>query len=244
MAPRLTLNRIRFNRAANRYVGTDGKFISRRAVINEIDKEQRRLDRKFQLRYSKYLRGLLTLQQFEREFIKEMKRSLIRANLTGHGGIETFNSRYVKIKTRMLEGQIRTQFDIFFNLVTKIDNQELSEKQIRDRLNRMSRKVRVEFNQADLDSRILNNGHNVGRRKLDPDANHCPDCPALATDGFVPIEQIIAIGTACRCGGYCRCRIETKFDRTVAAKARTLTFNESIISRKQAVNVMLEAIAA
>lgn len=244
MAPKLTLGRITYNRGAGRYVGADGKFIARSAVINEVDKEQRRLDRKLQLRYSKLIDGGLTLPQFERQFIKEMKTSLIRSALVGHGGADTFNSRYVALRIGSLEKQIQTQFNVFFDLVTKIDKQTLSEAQIRDRLNRISRKVRVEFNEAELEARILDNGHNVGKRILDPNANHCPECPGLATKGFVAIENIVPVGTACRCGGYCHCRIITKNNPKAKSQAKTLTLKNSILKRKDSINVMLESIAA
>lgn len=238
---RLSLGGIRFNAKAGRYTDSSGNFIKRDRVVNEIDKEQRRLDKKLQLRYTNFLNGKLTLQQFEREFIKQTKNSFIRTSLVGHGGLEQFQSKYQTLKTSAIEQDLDDIFEVFFQLVGKLDN--LSEKQIRDRLNRISRKARIRFNQAELENKILNQGHNVAIRVLDGAADHCPDCPGLETNGFVAIDKVVPVGTACRCGGYCRCHVRTKFDPRAAIVARSQVFRNNIIRRKEAVSVMLDSIA-
>lgn len=243
MPRRNTLSTVTFSPSANRYRGANGRFISRGKILNLVDNEQSRLNNKLQNRFSRYLSNTDTLIRFERNFIKLMKESLIRVSLFGHGGLENFNSRYVALKTKEIEREIRDEFNIFFRLVGFIEKGNLSEAQIRDRLNRLSRKVLVRFNQSELEAKILVSGHNVGERILDPTADHCPDCPALATNGEVSIEEIVAIGTACRCGGYCRCRIRTRRDPTKPDTSRTITFQNNILSKNAAMSVMLDRIA-
>lgn len=52
-------------------------------------------------------------------------------------------------------------------------------------------------------------GTEEARRFLEPDAAHCDDCFAAASEGWVPIEDVLAIGDS-QCGARCRCTIETR----------------------------------
>jgi hypothetical protein len=45
------------------------------------------------------------------------------------------------------------------------------------------------------------------RRIIDPGAEHCEECPALAARGWIPVEQMVPIGDT-TCLMNCRCTIE------------------------------------
>lgn len=50
-------------------------------------------------------------------------------------------------------------------------------------------------------------GTGFARRILDEGTEHCEDCPALATEEFIPITEVAEIG-ASSCGSFCHCDIE------------------------------------
>lgn len=52
-------------------------------------------------------------------------------------------------------------------------------------------------------------GTDEARRFLEPDAEHCQDCFDAAAEGWVPIEDVVAIGDS-QCGARCRCHIDTR----------------------------------
>jgi hypothetical protein len=52
-------------------------------------------------------------------------------------------------------------------------------------------------------------GTEEARRFLEPDAEHCEDCFEAASDGWVPIEDVVPIGES-QCGPRCRCHIDTR----------------------------------
>jgi hypothetical protein len=49
-------------------------------------------------------------------------------------------------------------------------------------------------------------GAGYARRVLDDAAEHCEDCPSLATEEFLDITEVAEIGDS-TCGGRCRCTI-------------------------------------
>jgi hypothetical protein len=55
--------------------------------------------------------------------------------------------------------------------------------------------------------RNLESGVTRGRRVLEESAQHCDECPDLATEEFIPIDEITPIGDT-PCQANCRCTIE------------------------------------
>lgn len=49
----------------------------------------------------------------------------------------------------------------------------------------------------------------LARRDLDPASEHCPDCVGHSTGGrWLPAEDVVPVGVACVCKGFCRCQVE------------------------------------
>lgn len=48
----------------------------------------------------------------------------------------------------------------------------------------------------------------IARRRLDPFARHCVDCPEYYQRGWVLLSELIAPGEQCQCGGHCRCSVD------------------------------------
>lgn len=47
----------------------------------------------------------------------------------------------------------------------------------------------------------------IARRRLDPNARHCRDCPGYASLGWQLLANTIMPGEQCQCGGHCRCSL-------------------------------------
>lgn len=204
----IKLDKITFNRKTGRYHSEFGGFLSRLDILNVIDRERKLLNNKIQKYYSQFEKDK-NLSSFERKTIEEIKKSTIRIGLLGYGGLQNFNQDK-ESNSRGIEAQLKNNLNILYKQVTNIDKSAKTEKQLRDGFQRLSRRLVSNFSAIELEQRIKDQKHSLGKRILDSNANHCRQCPSYATFDFIDISKIVPIGYACDCGGYCKCRIVTK----------------------------------
>ncbi|MGL5065324.1 MAG: hypothetical protein ACRC62_35585, partial [Microcoleus sp.] len=88
-----------------------------------------------------------------------------------------------------------------------IENSELSEAQIRMRLDQYMKSGKTTFYNIELKSRIAD-GFQRGKRLLDRQAKHCPACINHEKREWVNLSDIVAPGTNCQCRSNCRCKLK------------------------------------
>jgi hypothetical protein len=171
--------------------------------IQVLEVEFFELSAKFDRFATQFFAGKIDVATFERSLISNLKEATIRAYIVGANGTATakhFGSSGL---------HLRQKYADVHRLVTKISNGELSEAQIRDRLRRQARSIQTAASRSEKITQVLD-GFDLAHRSLDPQANHCPSCLTHATEGFVPVAEVVPRGINCECGGYCRCRITYK----------------------------------
>ena len=150
---------------------------------------------------------IITLTDFQRGMIAELKGSHIRAATLAAGGRDGLNNRILGGTGRRL----RQEYDALKQFVLKIERGEQSDRQILARAKSYARSALVSFSNAELITKA-DNGAVTARRNLDPEAEHCPECPLYDTGGeFIPIEDVVPIGVRCTCRAGCKCRITYRF---------------------------------
>lgn len=97
-----------------------------------------------------------------------------------------------------------SELDALARLMRQIDAGEISEAQLRARARAYGGNTRVSYEEA-RHARLTGSGQWEGIRRLDPNTNHCRDCPGHQRLDWVPIDQIVAPGVDCQCRGRCRC---------------------------------------
>lgn len=149
-----------------------------------------------------YYAGLLSLNDWQSRFLLEVKQLNTVATIIAGGGLNNVHLeqlRQLGIKNRdeaaYLEG--------FAKAIANPDDYSEGRALWRSRLYAQS--VRQQYFTS-LNIQRAADGY-LGRRYLDPRAEHCPQCPLYVTPGFTSIGSIVGIGEACQCGGNCRCVI-------------------------------------
>ncbi len=184
-----------------------GRITSRNTLLRIVDRDISSTERKIQTATKNLIAENLSLGNFQREMIALLKGSHIRSATLGAGGKDGLNNRILGATGRRL----RQEYDALKNFVNQIERGELSEKQIIARAKSYARSAQIAFSTSELITRSAN-GALTAKRELDPDADHCDQCPQYDTNGeFVPIDQIVPLGVACECRARCRCRITYRF---------------------------------
>lgn len=179
-----------------------GRFVSRRVIIQETEKETARLKTRLQGHTRLLLNEKITLREWEKRFAESLKESHIRMSALGAGGKDRLtNSHFGSIG-----GILRQEYRYLNRFAKQIKKGNFSEKYILNRASLYANSTRRSFYKGEQIARAIA-GVKYARRILDPQAQHCVECPMYSTPGYVPIEEIVPPGQACRCGGKCRCRI-------------------------------------
>lgn len=171
--------------------------------IEILEDEFFELAKRYDRLATRYLVGRIDIADFERTLLSELKGATIRAYFVGANGKPTqkhYGSAGIHLRQRYAD---------IHKLVEKISKGELSEKQLRDRLNRQARTIQTAADRADKITQAIN-GFDLAKRTLDPQAKHCPSCLSYVTDGYVSIEKVVPRGVNCECGAHCRCLVVYK----------------------------------
>jgi hypothetical protein len=137
---------------------------------------------------------------------RAIKDSSLRMAIFAKGGKGNMDSNdYLRVG-RSLKAQYR-RLEKFGRAIA---NGELTEKQIVQRAGQYANTSTSAYYEAERVGRAQS-GFNAAKRELDGQARHCPSCLRYSTDGqWLPIDQVVASGVDCECGGHCKCRVTYK----------------------------------
>lgn len=194
---------IGFNKKAGRYIDTENNvFVSRASVLDALNTDVQNLSTKLERLQGRLAAGDISLTDFSRLARAEMKPVITRGAALGAGGMDQLQGRQLGT----LGAQAKQAYGSLNKLTKQLANGELTLGQAMDRTRKLSNHALQAFHRAEQISRA-EAGFNLGNRALAPGFKHCPSCPAHETGGWVPIQDIIPIGSACECGGNCKCVI-------------------------------------
>ena len=193
--------------------------MARSVVLKHIDRQGRRTKTYMQREAKKLIDGNISLSQFQTLMMEELKRSHLRMGLLAAGGKDgTSKSNYGTMGNRLKE-----EYQYLRNFVNAIASGELSEKRIIYRSGLYANSSAAAFYKSEQISRI-ENGATLAKRDLDPNSHHCPDCPALSTNGqWLPIDQVTPPTRNCTCKSKCRCTIAYKYTSNASLSDRLVS---------------------
>lgn len=178
------------------------KIVSKARVLLETEKEATRLKTRIQGLTRRMTDGKLKLWEWEAQTAQLIKESHLRMSALGAGGMGNLTNAHFG----SVGGVLRKEYRLLNKFATGIEQGKYSPAYIVNRAGLYAASTRRSFFKGQQISRAIA-GVTLARRVLDMQANHCKDCPAYATNGFVPIEEIVVPGEACACGGRCRCNV-------------------------------------
>jgi hypothetical protein len=165
-----------------------------------LDREYGKLSTKFDRLATQLIDQTITLSSFEEQIAIALKASTLYAYSVAANGKPT------QSHWGSSGWHLRTQYAALHDFAVQIKNGEVSEKQLRSRVDRYAASIRVAANRSEKITQIRS-GKVYATRVLDVQAKHCPECPGYATSKPVPIDKIIPTGVNCSCRERCRCRV-------------------------------------
>lgn len=200
--PNLNLESYGFEYWVGRYRNiTTGEWLYEPKIISLVDQEWRRLEGELGDILGE-LRRTQNLQEFQLAASQATRDSVLRSTALGGGGVEQLTERDYQVAQAL----VRQSQDSIAGLGEQIATGKVTLGQAGAKTAALARYSRQAYYQANLRQRV-EAGALEAKRTLAGGAKHCPSCPGHATNGFVPIDEVMPIGSACECGGRCRCRI-------------------------------------
>jgi hypothetical protein len=147
--------------------------------------------------------GNITLEQWQGSVREAIKAVHIQAAIIGHGGKDSMGSAgYGRVGQKL-----RAEYAYLQGFASDILAGRVSPAMAVARISLYAQSVRASYWQG-LELRKQAEGYGLMRRILDPQAQHCEDCPGFAALGLVPIGTLPMPGQRCACRARCRCRVE------------------------------------
>lgn len=152
------------------------------------------------------------LADLEEQIADTIAVGILLAMLLALGGVQKLRQsaalRGIVLDTRrILQGNLRAAQ----RTADKIGQGQLTPNQIKDQARRRSLGIRAGFSSAGLLDRMVSGIHNEAKRSL-TSPHPCPSCPQYDTKGiYIPIGQVVPVGTYCLCQSNCACKIVTRF---------------------------------
>lgn len=192
-----------YDRIAGRYRDERGKFLSKAAVGQLVDKRIDKLESSLK-RYTRMLSdGQITLDQWQGSVREAIKTAHIQAAIVGYGGREAMGSaEFGRIGQRL-----RAEYGYLQNFVSDLLGGRVSAPMAVARIGLYAQSVRGSYWQG-TELREQERGFSLMRRKLDAQAQHCQDCIDYASRGIVPIGSLPMPGQRCACRARCKCSVE------------------------------------
>lgn len=191
-----------YDRKAGQYRGNDGRFVPRREIESLIDREIQSNQRKVQSLTGRLVSGEIELGDWQRSIMDLLRDSHLRLGLLGSGGKNAVSS----VEYGAIGNRIKDQYRYLAEFAKSIEKEELSEAQVRSRIDQYAKSSRITFHEMELKTRAID-GFKRGRRLLDLQSKHCAACIAHEKKEWVNLSEIVAPGVGCQCRSNCRCRL-------------------------------------
>ena len=143
----------------------------------------------------------ITTAEWQQLILAELKESNIVALIIGAGGHLALNAnRRNRLYFEQLRSDLQDIAAAIIAFTAAILAGEKTAGQIRGWIKRQSRTMFRNYHKASRLTKVSVARHNEAMRFLGL-ADHCPDCPALTTEGeWRPIEDVVLPTMQCRCG--------------------------------------------
>ncbi len=195
-----------YSKNSGRYTNLEtGRYVPRDIIFGELNGDVQQFRATAERLAQDLADGKITNTTFSRKLREALKPVITRSAALGAGGMIQLEGKQLS----QLGNGARKAYSSLKYLTDQIRRGELTPGQITERARRLGNHAYGAFHRAEQISRV-EGGFTLGWRQLSVSSNHCNDCPALETNGYVPVDEIVPIGDGCQCGGRCQCYIVYK----------------------------------
>ena len=149
----------------------------------------------------KYVAGKMKIGEFSAYFLTELKHEYIRQFLYAYGDHKTM----LKRDWGILGNALRKQYKYADNMLEELHKGNISSKELVRRVNLYMESVDSMFERA-LELRKEKDGYTLEKWIINPMAENCDDCLALARKGWMPIGSLPTPSDgSTQCMNNCKC---------------------------------------
>lgn len=195
-----------YDRRAGQYRDDRGQFVGAATVDRELNQLARRLAVRMQAQTRLLIADKLSLPEWQIESARLIKEAHIQAAMMAAGGKDRLSNRHYGT----IGAEVKAQYKYLDKFAAKLAAGEMTPAQALRRSALYGKSLKISFAKSAQITRS-GDGANAGKRLLDAQAKHCPECIGHQRLDWVPIDDITPPGTNCTCQNNCRCRVIYRF---------------------------------
>jgi hypothetical protein len=181
---------------------TTGKFLSKSAIAQLTQLRIAQVTQDLHQLGDLLLTGKITLRAWQEQFAQSLKILHAQQYLLGVGG----QSQIQKQDYLVLARELKNQYKYLRNFAVDLTRGVMSPAQFKVRAAMYAKAAKVSYFRGEKQA-AKRSGLDGAYRVLGESDYHCPECPAIASLGVVPIDQIIFPTQQCSCRTGCLCKI-------------------------------------
>lgn len=181
---------------------TTGRLISSNAIEKLISDRVSTLNKDLESINELLLEGKLSLKNWEKQIVANLKTLVIQQFILGRGGA----SNTTESDRTLINKLLREEFDYLSNFASDLTEATMSVAQVKNRLSLYADKTRFFYDKGRETSHEREE-FLYCRRLLGRRSRSCPDCIRYAGLGIVPLYTVPLPREKCACGSSCNCLI-------------------------------------
>jgi hypothetical protein len=193
---------VTYDPRAGQYRGDNGQFVGAAVVRDLVDQEIYRTQIRLQAQSRLLAAGVLDLPSWQLSVAGLIKDSHIRMAAFAAGGSEQLTQQQYGAAGY----QIKRQFQFLDKFAQDLADGKLSPNQAIQRAGLYAESAKLTFSRVEQLAR-QGEGFTAGKRLLDAQAKHCPECLEYERREWVSIDDIMPVGINCSCQNHCKCRV-------------------------------------
>ncbi|MHC5939238.1 hypothetical protein [Nostoc sp.] len=179
-----------------------GKFLSKSVIAQLTELRIAQVTQDLQQLGNLLLDGKITLRAWQEQFAESLKILHTQQYLLGVGG----QSQMEKTDYLVLARELKNQYKYLRNFAVDSTKGVMSPAQFQIRAAMYAKAAKVSYFRGEKQAAVRS-GLDGAYRVLGQTDFHCPECPAIASLGVVPIDKIIFPTQQCSCRTGCLCKI-------------------------------------
>jgi hypothetical protein len=183
-----------------------GRYVSRKEVIKLLEAQVSDAERRLNELGTAFFEGAIAFAVWVEQMRTEIRRLQIQQVALAKGGFDQLDSPdYGRV-----DGSLRNQYPKIIGTAQDVKENKITLPQLLVRiagyvgvglmLYHQTRRANPPTGNTDTTT--------IARRRLDPQAQHCEQCPQYYDLGWVMAGEVVAPGEDCQCGSHCRCSVD------------------------------------
>lgn len=183
-----------------------GRFVARREITNLLDAQVSSAESRLSELATVYHEGRIAPSVWTEQMRTEVRRLSLQQIALAAGGFDQLTQRdYGRAGY-----SLREQYARIVGTAQDVQDGRVTLPQLLNRIVDYVGMARTLYHmtQRDNGGTTAEGMTTIARRRLDPFARHCVDCPEYYQRGWVMLSELVPPGIDCQCAGHCRCTVD------------------------------------